>query len=145
MPRIATLEEFKWFAKDFALSLSAGSLVGLVGDLGAGKTTFVQEACAALGVTNAVRSPTFVLMQIHPTGPAAKRKGISQVCHVDAYRLENENELAHIGFADYAGDPTTIAFVEWADRIPSLAKFPGHIEVRITARPDGSRDIEVKK
>lgn len=141
---ITTLEEFKKVAHDFTNSLAPGTVVGLIGDLGAGKTTFVQEACSTLGVEGAVRSPTFVLMQIHPTTGTAKERGITQVCHVDAYRLEQESDLARIGFTDYAHDPTTITFIEWSDRIPSLKTLPTYQEVRITVGKDHSRSIESK-
>jgi len=141
---VTSLEEFNAFARTFADDLLAGTVVGLIGDLGAGKTTFVQQACAALGVIDAVRSPTFVLMQIHPTSGAAKERGVTQVCHVDAYRLEKESDLARIGFTDYAHDPSTVTFVEWADRIPSIKTLPNYREVRIAIGQDQARTIELQ-
>ncbi|MEY4723188.1 MAG: hypothetical protein RLZZ324_701, partial [Candidatus Parcubacteria bacterium] len=75
--RIKNLEELAAFAKEFAHSLKGGEIVGLIGDLGAGKTTFVQFLAAALGVKAAVKSPTFILMQVLKAGNETKKSGIS--------------------------------------------------------------------
>lgn len=127
--RIKDLKALDAFAKKLAASLKGGEVIGLVGDLGAGKTAFTQRLAAALGVKKEVKSPTFILMQCFDTGTAARKKGVSQLCHVDAYRLDNVRELAVIGFDDYAGKADTVTVVEWADRIPSLHKKAGYKEI----------------
>ncbi|HTK04525.1 MAG TPA: tRNA (adenosine(37)-N6)-threonylcarbamoyltransferase complex ATPase subunit type 1 TsaE [Candidatus Eisenbacteria bacterium] len=123
---IKDLAALRDFAKEFARGLRGGEVIGLVGDLGAGKTTFVQLLAAALGVKEAVKSPTFILMQVLPT---AKRTGAHRLCHVDAYRLKDWDELAAIGFEDYAGEANTVTVVEWADRVPEIHRFPGYREI----------------
>ena len=127
--RIKDLKALKAFAETFAASLKGGEVIGLVGDLGAGKTAFTQRLAAALGVKKEVKSPTFILMQCFDTGAAGRKNGVSQLCHVDAYRLERERELAVIGFDDYAGRPDTVTVVEWADRIPSIHRKEGYKEM----------------
>jgi tRNA threonylcarbamoyladenosine biosynthesis protein TsaE len=129
---LATLDDTKAFAQEVAASLRGGDVVGLVGDLGSGKTTFTQELAAALGVQGAVRSPTFVLMNLH----AAAHGAITRLCHVDAYRLKSEDELRGIGFDEYAGDPSTVTVVEWADLVPFLRAMPGYRELRFTLTGD---------
>ncbi len=89
-------------------------VLALVGDLGAGKTTFTQGLAAGLGIDAAVTSPTFVLINRYPgTGGRALQ-------HVDCYRLSNAAaEMWDVGIDDlFAGDD--IVVIEWADRIPGL-------------------------
>ncbi len=126
---VKNLADMKRFARDFVATLQGGEVIGLVGDLGAGKTTFVQMLSAALGVKKPVRSPTFILMQVFDT---RVRKGtrVRRICHVDAYRLKNETELFAIGFEEYAGQPDVVALVEWADRVPLIRQLPNYKEIR---------------
>lgn len=134
------MELLEAYADRIAARLHGGEVIGLVGDLGAGKTAFVQALARALGVADEVKSPTFVIMQVYGTGAAARERGVGQLCHVDAYRLEDGIELYGIGFDDFAGRPDTVTVVEWADRVPVLHKLPGFIELtfRFTA---GGREI----
>lgn len=103
--RIDTADEMERFAARLAPVLQAGDLVLLVGELGAGKTTFTRGLGAALGVRGTVTSPTFVLARTHPrpTGPA--------LVHVDAYRLGSALELDDLDI-DFA---SSIVVVEWGD------------------------------
>ena len=90
--------------------LTAGSVIGLVGDLGAGKTCFIKGLAEGLNNTPAdeVTSPTFTILQEYP-GPAP-------LYHFDAYRLSGSHDLEAIGFEDYVGIDG-VAVIEWADRI----------------------------
>ncbi len=127
--RVKNVKELDVFAKKIANGFRGGEVLGLVGDLGAGKTTFVQMLAKHLGVRDAVKSPTFILMQVFTTTGAAKKRGVTQLCHVDVYRLKNKTELDAIGFAEYAGTPGTVTVVEWADRVPEIHKFSGYQEI----------------
>ena len=88
----------------------AGELVGLVGELGAGKTRLVKGIAAGLGVTEKreVRSPTFVLIREHP--------GRLRLFHVDAYRLTGAEELQGLGFGELL-EQGGLTVVEWADHV----------------------------
>ena len=89
------------------------SVFALVGDLGAGKTTFSRFFLRALGVTESVTSPTFVIMKNYPlTHPQFAR-----AYHMDCYRLKNNDELAPLGFVEILADKKNIVLIEWADRI----------------------------
>jgi tRNA threonylcarbamoyladenosine biosynthesis protein TsaE len=144
--RITDLKDLDRFAKAFAADLRGGSVIGLVGDLGAGKTAFSQRVAKALGVKDDVVSPTFVLMRVYPAGAAAKKRGIERLCHVDAYRLKDEAELYGLGFEEYAGDAGTITLVEWADRTPSLHTLPGYKEITFSfeAGDDDARLLAIE-
>ncbi|MBM3463659.1 MAG: tRNA (adenosine(37)-N6)-threonylcarbamoyltransferase complex ATPase subunit type 1 TsaE [Armatimonadetes bacterium] len=89
--------------------LFPGAMLALVGDLGAGKTTFAQGLCRALEVSESVASPTFVLLRVY--------RGRLPVYHFDAYRLDTPRELDDLGAEEYFwGDGVTL--LEWADRVP---------------------------
>ena len=138
---LATLADTAAFAKEVALSCKGGEVLGLIGDLGAGKTAFTQLLAQSLGVVREVKSPTFTLMQCYPTGEAAQAQGIARLCHVDAYRIADEKELRGIGIEEYAGDPQTVTVVEWADLAPFLKRYPGYRELRFSLEGQG-RKIE---
>jgi tRNA threonylcarbamoyladenosine biosynthesis protein TsaE len=88
----------------------AGALtvIYLTGDLGAGKTTFARGFLRALGVEEAVRSPTYTLIELHEL-----RK--QTVLHIDLYRLRDEAELESLGIRDWAG-PGCLWLIEWPER-----------------------------
>jgi tRNA threonylcarbamoyladenosine biosynthesis protein TsaE len=91
----------------------AATMVTLSGDLGAGKTTFVQEVARVLGITEHVTSPTFVIMKIYDLeGQAFKR-----LIHMDAYRLKGKQHLKVLGWDDLVADPANLIFIEWPEKI----------------------------
>lgn len=96
-----------------AALLEPGAVVALVGPLGAGKTRLVQAIAAALGVTEEVTSPTFVLVNEY-------RSGRTPIYHFDAYRLKDEDEFIELGvdeyFAGLASSGPGLTFIEWGDR-----------------------------
>lgn len=100
----------------------AGTVLCLVGDLGAGKTLFTQGFARGLGVTGEVTSPTFALMNQYD--------GRIPVTHFDLYRLEREEELDDIGFYEYAEDGRGVVLIEWADKFPDALPEP-HMRLEI--------------
>lgn len=119
-----TLDELEQYAADFASSLPKMSgthahVVGLRGELGAGKTTFVQVVARTLGVKEKVTSPTFVLAQRYTTTHPV----FTDLVHIDAYRLAGETKDT-IGFVEYLNDPHTLVLVEWPENLPKEASFP---------------------
>ena len=109
---VSSVEETWALAKRLAAELKPGDVVRLEGDLGAGKTTFVQGLAAALGVAGRVTSPTFCLVQEH------RGAGVLLV-HMDLYRLRNEDDVLAIGWEDYLAEGAIVA-VEWPERAGSL-------------------------
>ena len=94
-----SLEETNKIAVDFLDTIEpAGhaAVAALQGDLGAGKTAFAQEVGKILGVADNMHSPTFVIEKIYPIN----WKGFKNLIHVDAYRLEKESELLHLGWEE---------------------------------------------
>jgi len=114
------INEFKKYAARFTLQLvpaqNGATVATLSGDLGAGKTTFVQAAAKALGVEENVTSPTFVIEKIYQL----REQKFAKLLHIDAYRLESEQELKVLGFKELLQDPANLIFIEWPEKIASL-------------------------
>ncbi len=106
-----TPDETRTVGAGLAELLVPGDVISLTGDLGAGKTTFVQGAARGLGVGEQVVSPTFVLVREY--------RGEVPVYHLDVYRLDRLQEVIDLGFEDLL-DPSGVIFVEWGDAIDAL-------------------------
>lgn len=116
---IESLETMKTFAKDFLETLEAethATVLALKGDLGSGKTTFTQSLAEALGVTDHVTSPTFVIQKIYPLS----QQKFTQLVHIDAYRMDSAHELAVLGFTKLLEEPNTLICIEWPERVAEL-------------------------
>jgi len=113
--------ETKEFAQSFAKNLKGGEVLGLVGELGAGKTVFVQGLAEALGVKEIVNSPTFVLLKAYPI--LNPKSSILNLVHIDAYRLDFFEQLKEIGVEEYLNKKDCLVVVEWADRVPEIKKY----------------------
>ena len=118
-----------------AQTLGPGAVVALTGELGAGKTCFVQGLVRALGVTTRATSPTFVLVNEY--------RGRLPIHHVDAYRVSGAAELIAIGLLDLMDDEG-ITVIEWADRITPLLP-PRTITVQIEGLGDDPRTITIHR
>ena len=114
-------------------ALAAGDVVALTGDLGAGKTSFVQGLARGLGVRGRVASPSFTIVNEH--------QGRVPLFHVDFYRLESARELDHIGFDDYFLRGGVVV-VEWAERFPSALPAE-RLDIRIEIAGDDVRRLHV--
>ncbi len=116
-----------------ATALPPGTVVALIGTLGAGKTRLVQAVATALGVPEgSVTSPTFVLVNEY-------RQGRLPVFHFDTYRLKDEGEFLDLGPDEYF-DAGGIAFVEWADRVEHLLPAE-RVEIELEVTGDSSRRV----
>jgi tRNA threonylcarbamoyladenosine biosynthesis protein TsaE len=106
----------------------AGSLVALIGPLGAGKTELAKGVAEGLGVSSVVNSPTFVLMNEHV--------GRLRLFRIDAYRLDDPDEALAAGLFDDR-QASGVAVVEWADRLGDRLP-PERLELTLVPEPDGS-------
>jgi tRNA threonylcarbamoyladenosine biosynthesis protein TsaE len=111
--------------------LRGGEVVLVCGDLGVGKTRFVQGVARALAVRAPIVSPTFTL--------AVTYAGRLPVVHYDLYRVEAARELVEMGFLEF-DDPRTVCLVEWGDRAEPPS---GAIRVDLELAADGSRRIAI--
>ena len=129
------------FAKKLAKTLKGGEIIGLVGDLGAGKTVFAKGLAAGLGIKKNIASPTFVIMKIYNVKSQALN--IKRLVHIDAYRLKSARDLLAIGVKDYLGRPDTVSVIEWADRVKNI--FPKKTKfIKIINKKKNERIIKIK-
>jgi len=128
-------EETQALGEAIGATLGAGAVVACVGELGAGKTAFLQGLARGLGVASAVTSPTFVLVNVY--------RGRVPVYHLDAYRTTSLAEVQDLGLEEML-DGEGVTLIEWADRILSLLP-PRAIVVRIQGLGDEPRQIEVEE
>lgn len=129
--RIERLEDTRAFAQQLAQTLPRGSLVLLIGPMGAGKTTLVKLIAEALGFKGEVTSPTYTLIHEYPTP-----QGL--IVHIDAYRMADQEELYHLGLEDYLPE-ARLVFIEWGQ--PEI--FPNAVQVHITLTED-ARVVELQ-
>jgi tRNA threonylcarbamoyladenosine biosynthesis protein TsaE len=129
----ATHAETQALGERLGRALVAGDVVALVGELGAGKTSFVQGLARGLGITGRVASPSFTIVNEHA--------GRVPLYHVDFYRLEDADELANIGFEEYFSLGGVVV-VEWADRFPRALPAE-RLDVRIEITGEGTRRLHV--
>lgn len=103
-------------------------VVGLIGDLGSGKTTFVGGFARALGIRRRMVSPTFTVMRRYriPRTSPAYRRGYRSLVHVDCYRVHTPAELAIIRFDEWLRDPSAVVLIEWADLVSTLLPHGTH-------------------
>jgi len=125
---ITSLEQMNVWGRHLGEGLRVGDVIGLVGLLGAGKTTLTQAIAAGAGILPGrhVASPTFALVNEHP--------GRVRLVHADLYRVRNAAELAELGL-DEAFDRAA-AVIEWIDRFPEAAPAD-HLRVTIAVHATG--------
>lgn len=138
---LASAQDTRDWGRELAGWLRAGDLVILVGELGAGKTTFVQGLAEGLGVRGPVTSPTFVIARSHPStvgGPA--------LVHVDAYRLGGSLELDDLDLDTDVESAVTV--VEWGEGLAESLGTAGHLVVhldRTLAASAGSDEVPTER
>lgn len=141
---IHTLDELDAFAATLVSKLqknannTGSTLLTLTGDLGAGKTTLTQAIARTLGITSAVRSPTFIISKEYPL----ENQAWHTLVHIDAYRLDGE-ALEPLGFAEVFADPSKLVIVEWPEYLESILPAQ-RTDITITLQVDDSRTIDIK-
>jgi tRNA threonylcarbamoyladenosine biosynthesis protein TsaE len=123
------------FGEEFARTLRPPAVVGIVGELGSGKTTLVRAIARALGVVEPVTSPTFAL--VHRYAGLA-----TTVYHVDGYRLQREAEAADLGLDDVLTEPDGVMLIEWPERLGAFLPPLAHRITLAYADDPGARILE---
>ncbi len=115
-------QETKQIGLDFIVNLKQliisrqALIIALEGNLGSGKTTFIQGLALGLGIEENVLSPTFLILKQF----SISFKKYKNFYHIDAYRLKNPKELLELGFKDLINNTENIIVIEWADRVKRL-------------------------
>ena len=126
-------EDTQKIASEIADTLKGDEFIAMYGDLGAGKTAFVQGLAKALGITAHITSPTFTIVNEY--------EGRVPLYHFDVYRISDPDEMYEIGYEEYV-DGDGICIVEWAELIEDL--FPPRY-YKITILKDTEKDFDYRK
>ena len=126
-------EATKQLATTLAPYLRAGDVIVLNGDLGAGKTQFVQGVAAGLGIGGPVTSPTFNILLSYMDGKLP-------LFHFDLYRLDASDQLEDIGYYETVDGPGA-TFIEWGDKFPDALPY-GSLQIDITVNENGIRIVQ---
>lgn len=127
-------EDTQSVAKEIADTLKGGEFIAMYGDLGAGKTAFVQGLAKALGVTAPVTSPTFTIVNEYNDGRLP-------LYHFDVYRISDADEMYEIGYDEYV-ESDGVCLVEWAELIEEL--FPKDF-YKLTILKDDEKGFDYRK
>jgi tRNA threonylcarbamoyladenosine biosynthesis protein TsaE len=114
---------------------NTATIVTLSGDLGAGKTTFAQGIAKALGVSEVVTSPTFVIEKIYQL----ENQKFQRLIHIDAYRLKGVHEVEVLGWNELIADPGNLIVVEWPEKVSGT--IPDHAHTITFALDGDEREI----
>ena len=155
-----SIKETAGIAHNFANCLygtrEEATLIGLYGELGSGKTTFMKFLAESFGIKETIQSPTFVIMKIYQTSPqplSLSRRGATRseggevfkhLIHIDAYRIEKEEEILNLGWREIIADPKNLICIEWPERIVGI--MPPHIQIYFEhLNNQNERKITIKK
>jgi tRNA threonylcarbamoyladenosine biosynthesis protein TsaE len=143
MVTTSSLGEFTEEARRFSQLLSPhpshATLVSFTGELGAGKTTFIQTLAQSYGIEERITSPTFVFEKTYELAPKTAR-GFTKLVHIDAYRLKSVQELDGLGFTARMRDSGTLILFEWPEQVSGVLPTPD-VAVSITVHTPESRSI----
>jgi tRNA threonylcarbamoyladenosine biosynthesis protein TsaE len=131
---IPSLRDINQAAEGFLEAMGEARVIAFSGEMGAGKTTFIQALCRKLGVTAEVNSPTFSLVNEYFTG-----EGLS-IFHFDLYRIEDPAELFDMGYEEYffSGE---LCFIEWPEKASHLIPEDA-LRVEIVVRENDGRELQ---
>lgn len=132
---VKDISELPQAAREFINHMGDRTVVALHGEMGAGKTTFINALCHELGVeTDSTASPTFALVNEYRSDTTAEL-----IYHFDLYRLESLDEAIDMGVEDYF-DCGALCLIEWPDIIDPILPTDT-IDLNISVNPDGSRTL----
>ncbi|OGE28130.1 tRNA (adenosine(37)-N6)-threonylcarbamoyltransferase complex ATPase subunit type 1 TsaE [Candidatus Daviesbacteria bacterium RIFCSPHIGHO2_01_FULL_40_11] len=109
----------------------------LTGELGAGKTIFVQGFAKGLGIKDKIISPTFILIRQHKIPDTTQT-----LYHIDLYRLEDTKDFRHMGLKEILSDPNNIVLIEWAEKAKELLP-KNTVKINISKGDDQNRVIAI--
>lgn len=132
----SSAEETRLLASEWAGTLPADATVALHGDLGSGKTTWVQGLALGFDVTEPVTSPAFMIYCLH-------RGATRMLAHVDAYRLGSPREAEDLLLEEFLVSPWCLA-VEWPDRLPGWIP-PDAWHLRFEIEADGRHSVRLRQ
>ncbi len=101
-------------------NLQNAQIIALYGDLGSGKTTFVQGFAQGLGIKKKIISPTFIIVRTYEIDFGRKDLRFKNFYHIDLYRIKDEHDIEGLGLSEIMSDPENIVAIEWPEKIENL-------------------------
>jgi len=135
--RLKNITETQEYAMEFAKTLKPHDIICLYGDLGSGKTTFVQGLAKGLGIKNRIISPTFII---------ARHYKINDLVfyHIDLYRTETLHDFLSIGLDEILEDNLNIVAIEWAEKMKDMLPKK-RIDIRLNVVDDNQRELVIER
>lgn len=130
-------KETKNLGISFAKTISYGDFLAFYGNLGSGKTTFIQGLAEGLGIERRIISPTFIIVRHYKLNKGS-------FYHIDLYRTQNKHDLLSLGIDQIIEDKNNIIAVEWSDKLDGLLP-PKRIDLHFRYIDDNKREIIVRK
>ena len=130
---IKSIDDYPAAAREFINSMNKNRIFAFYGSMGAGKTTFIKSVCEAMGVEDAINSPTFAIVNEYEDSEQ------NTIYHFDFYRIKNITEVYNMGYEEYLYSDA-YCFIEWPELIEELLPEES-VAVMIEEGSDGSRTI----
>ncbi len=132
-----SMEETQKLGESYAQKLQSGDVLAFYGELGSGKTTFIQGLAKGLGIKRRIISPTFIIVRHYEIEDGS-------FYHVDLYRTETKHDLLSVGLDQILEDDNNIVALEWAEKLGEMLPKK-RIEVRCENLGDSKRKIAIKR
>jgi tRNA threonylcarbamoyladenosine biosynthesis protein TsaE len=133
-------QETQALGEKIANNLKGGEVLALTGELGSGKTTFLQGLAKGLGIKERILSPTFIMMRSYPI--TDRQLPVTNFFHVDLYRVENEKDVEGLGLEEIWSDPRNIVAIEWAEKIKKILPKK-RIDIYFKYLKEDEREIKI--
>ncbi|MEN9407711.1 MAG: hypothetical protein RLZZ455_927 [Candidatus Parcubacteria bacterium] len=138
-------EETKQVASELLSRLNGTNILLLYGDLGSGKTTFSQGIGEALGISQRMVSPTFLLVRKYDLQPNGKENmSFHSLYHIDLYRVGGDAQLDELGIFDFIQNPSNLVVIEWAERMGTRIPLK-RIDVKFETLEGEQREISISE
>lgn len=128
----------KKLAREIATTLKPGTILCLYGNLGVGKTAFIQGLALGLGIKTPITSPTFLLSRQYDNPKTTFWK---KFIHIDLYRIKNTQELKNLGLGELLADQQAIIAIEWAEKLDRLPD--GRLDIHMSTGEGNQRRINI--
>jgi len=130
-------EQTKKIAQELASNLQGGKILCFSGELGAGKTTFIQGLAKGLEIKENITSPTFVIFKKY------KAKNNLEFYHFDLYRIQDPQEALDLGFTEIINNKKNITAIEWSEKITDLIPLKNVIHIKLEYLDQNKRKITI--
>ncbi len=149
LKKITNLKELSVFAEEFLVKLSQQNkketavIIGLSGDLGSGKTAFTKCVAVALGISDVITSPTFILEKVYRI-PRTSILGpyFTKLIHIDAYRLESASEMRALDWDTIVKNKNNLILIEWPEQVTEVLP-KDMLAISFKHSDDGVRVVEI--